>query len=180
MATASATIARPQAGEYTDHFEKYVSLVPGTDVLGALEQQTRHTLEMLGRLTDEQANFAYAPGKWTIKEVLGHIIDAERIFEYRALRIGRGDQTPIEGFEQDDYVRNGGFGQRQISELIEEYAKVRAATLALFRSFDPAAWSRRGTANKKEITLRALAYVAAGHERHHQNILEQKYLPNLR
>jgi len=180
MATASVSVPRPQPGEYNEYYERYISLITGTDVLATLEQQSRRTRDMLAGLNDEQANFAYGPGKWTIKEVLGHITDTERIFAYRALRIGRGDQTPIEGFEQDDYVRNGNFRQRRISDLLDEYAGVRTATLSLFRSFDQQAWCRRGIANKKEITVRALAYIAAGHERHHHKILEEKYLPNLR
>ena len=180
MATASAAIPRPQPGEYNEYYERYISLIPGTDVFGTLDQQLRRTCELLTGLSDEQANLAYAPGKWTIKEVLGHITDTERIFGYRALRIARGDQTPIEGFEQDDYVRNGNFRQRRMSDLIDEYATVRAATLALFRSFDLDAWPRRGIANNKEISVRALAYLTAGHERHHHKILEEKYLPNLR
>jgi hypothetical protein len=180
MATATAPVPRPIAGEYNEYYERYISLVDSTDVLGILANQGQRFREVLGRLSDTQGNFAYAPGKWSIKEVVGHVVDTERIFSYRALRIGRGDQTPIEGFEQDDYIRNGGFGQHSLSDLLAEHAAVRSATLALFRLFDQAAWVRRGTANNKEISVRALAYIAAGHERHHQGILQEKYLSALR
>lgn len=180
MATAIAAVPRPLAGEYNEYYGKYISLVEGTDVLGILTDQGQRFREILERLSDAQGNFAYAPGKWSIKEVVGHVVDTERIFSYRALRIGRGDQTPIEGFEQDDYVRNGGFGQRSLSDLLAEHSAVRSATLALFRSFDQVAWGRRGIASNKEITVRALAYISAGHERHHQSTLQDKYLSALR
>ena len=108
--------------------------------------------------------------------MLGHINDTERIMSYRALRIARGDATPIEGFEQDDYVRNGPFRRRPLSDLIEDYIPVRRATLSLFRNLDEAAWTRRGVANKNEVTVRALAYIVAGHELHHRRIIEEKYL----
>jgi hypothetical protein len=107
--------------------------------------------------------------------VLGHLCDSERIFAYRALRIARGDQTPMEGFEQDDYVRNGPFAQIPLAEMIEEYIAVRHATLTLLRNLDEPAWTRRGVANKNEVTVRALAYIIAGHELHHRSILEEKY-----
>jgi hypothetical protein len=111
-----------------------------------------------------------------VKEVLGHINDGERILAYRALRISRGDTTPIEGYEQDDYVRNGPFVHRPLGELIEDYIAVRRATLTLFRNLDEAAWTRRGVANKNEVTVRALAYMIAGHEVHHRRILQERYL----
>jgi hypothetical protein len=111
-----------------------------------------------------------------VKEVLGHINDTERIMSYRALRISRGDVAPIEGFEQDDYVRNGSFARRSLEDLIEDYIAVRRATVSLFRNLDEVAWTRRGVANKNEVSVRALAYIIAGHEVHHRRILEEKYL----
>ena len=118
----------------------------------------------------------YAPGKWSVKEILGHLNDTERIFAYRALRISRGDQTPLAGFEQDDYVRNGPFARHPLEDLIEDYIAVRRATISLFRNLDEAAWTRRGVASENEVTVRALAYMIAGHELHHRRILEEKYL----
>src|SRR5262249_22327060 len=117
----------------------------------------------------------YAPDKWSAKEVIGHVCDAERIFAYRALRVGRNDKTPIEGFEQDDYTRFGPFAHCKLEELVEEFIAVRRATVSLLRGFDDSAWSRRGIANNCEITPRALAFIIAGHELHHRRVLEQKY-----
>ena len=173
--TATASL-RPQPGEYAPYYDRYISLVPGNDVLAALEDQRRQTLLLLSGRTEADGDLRYAPDKWSLKEVLGHINDTERILSYRALRIARGDATPIEGFEQDDYVRNGPFGRRPLADLIEDYIAVRRATVSLFRNLDEAAWTRRGIASKNEVTVRALAYIIAGHELHHRRILEEKYL----
>jgi hypothetical protein len=173
--TATASL-RPQPGEYAPDFDRYISLVPGNDVLAALDEQRRQMLLLLSGRTEADGEIRYAPGKWSLKEVLGHVNDGERILSYRALRISRGDATPIEGYEQDDYVRNSPFGQRPLSDLIEDYIAVRRATVSLFRNLDEAAWGRRGVANKNEVTVRALAYIIAGHELHHRRILEEKYL----
>jgi hypothetical protein len=171
---------RPQPGEYAPYYDRYVSLVPkadsGNDILSTLDDQRRQTLLLLCGLTEADGDFRYAPEKWSLKGVLGHLNDAERIFSYRALRISRGDKTPIEGFEQDDYVRNGPFGNTSLADLIEDYIAVRRATLSLLRNVDEAAWSRRGTASNNEVTVRALAYIIAGHELHHRRIIEEKYV----
>jgi uncharacterized damage-inducible protein DinB len=150
-------------------------LVPGSDILGTLDAQRRETMLLLCGREESDGDIRYAPGKWSVKEVLGHVCDAERVFAYRALRISRGDRTPIEGFEQDDYVRNGPFAERPLPELIEDYIAVRRATLTLLRNLDEGAWARCGTANGKEVSVRALAYLIAGHELHHRRILEEKY-----
>lgn len=171
----TVTIARPQPGEYAPYYDRYISLVEGEDILATLDRQRREMVLLLSGRNEEDGDFRYAPGKWSAKEVLGHICDTERIFAYRALRLARADATPMEGFEQDDYVRNGPFAQRLLSDLVEDFIAVRRATLSLFRNLDEAAWSRRGVANKNEVTVRALAYIIAGHELHHRNILEEKY-----
>jgi DinB superfamily len=173
--TATASL-RPKPGEYTPYYDRYISLVPANDVLAALEDQRRQMLLLLCGRTEADGDLRYAPAKWSLKEVLGHINDTERIMSYRALRISRGDATPIEGYEQDDYVRNGPFGRRPLADLIEDYIAVRRATVSLFRNLDEAAWGRRGVANKNEVTVRALAYIIAGHELHHRGIIEEKYL----
>jgi hypothetical protein len=173
--SATASL-RPQPVEYTPYFDRYISLVPGNDVLAALEDQRRQTLLWLSGRAEAEGELRYLPDKWSLKEVVGHINDSERIMSYRALRISRGDQTPIEGFEQDDYVRNAPFAQRPLADWIEDYIAVRRATLSLFRNLDEAAWGRSGVANNNEVTVRALAYVIAGHELHHRKILEEKYL----
>jgi hypothetical protein len=168
-------IARPQPGEYAPYYDRYISLVKDNDVLTTLDEQRRQTLLMLSGRSEADGDFRYAPEKWSAKEVLGHVCDTERIFAYRALRISRADATPMEGFEQDDYVRNGPFACRSLADLIEDYIAVRRATLSLLRNLEEAAWSRRGIANKNEVSVRALAYIIAGHELHHRRILEQKY-----
>lgn len=168
-------ISRPEPGEYAPYYDRYISLVSGSDILTTLESQRRQMLLLLSGRDESEGNFRYAPDKWSAKEVLGHVCDTERIFAYRALRIARADRTPIEGFEQDDYVRNGPFAHRPLAELIEDYIAVRRATLTLFRNLDEPAWLRRGLANKNDVSVRAIAYTVAGHELHHRRILEEKY-----
>src|ERR1700757_3721714 len=126
--------SRPAPTDYAPHYEKYVALVPGSDVLSALDAQRVQMAQLLAARSERDGNFRYAPDKWTVKEVLGHVIDTERIFAYRALRIARGDQTPLPGFEQDDYVRAGNFGECALADLAEEFDLMRASTIALFRS----------------------------------------------
>ena len=168
---------RPEPTEYADFYGTYVSKVPGADVLSVLESQRVQMLQLFAGRSERDGSFRYAPGKWTVKEVLGHVTDAERIFTYRALRIARGDQTPLASFEQDDFVRNGAFSERTLASLAEEFAAVRGASLALFRSFNEEAWPRRGVASQKEVTVRALAFITAGHQIHHRLILEERYFP---
>jgi uncharacterized damage-inducible protein DinB len=175
VSPATFVIARPEPGEYAQYYDRYISLVAGTDILGTLDAQRRQMLLLLSGRDESDGDFRYAPDKWNAKEVLGHVCDTERIFAYRALRIARGDETPIEGFEQDDYVRNGPFANAPMAEIVEDYIAVRRATLTLLRNLDEAAWTRRGTANKNAVSVRALAYTIAGHEVHHRRILEEKY-----
>jgi uncharacterized damage-inducible protein DinB len=170
-------VKRPEPTEYADFYANYISKVPGTDVLGVLESQRVQMLQLFAGRSERDGSFRYAPGKWTVKEVLGHTTDTERIFTYRALRIARGDQTPLPGFEQDDFVQKGEFGKRTLAGLIEEFAAVRSASLVLFRSFQEEAWPRRGVASQKEVTVRALAFITAGHQIHHRLILEERYFP---
>jgi uncharacterized damage-inducible protein DinB len=169
------TIARPQPDEYAAYYGRYISLVEGENILSTLDQQRRQTMMLLSGRDEQDGDFRYAPEKWSAKEVLGHVCDTERIFAYRALRISRADATPIEGFEQDDYVRNGPFSHCSLSDLVEDFIAVRRATLSLLRNLDETDWMRRGTANKNEVSVRALAYIVAGHELHHRRILEEKY-----
>jgi hypothetical protein len=175
ISPAAFTIARPEPGEFAPYYERYISRVAGTDILGTLDAQRRQTLLLLSGRDDRDGEYRYAPGKWSAKEVLGHVCDTERVFAYRALRIARGDQTPLAGFEQDDYVKNSPFAKAPMEEIIEDYIAVRRASITLFRNLDEAAWVRRGVANKNEVSVRALAYIIAGHELHHRRILEEKY-----
>jgi uncharacterized damage-inducible protein DinB len=174
-AVPALVVARPQAGEYAPYYERYISLIEDDDILATLDRQRREMVLLLSGLSEEQGDFRYAPEKWSAKQVLGHVCDTERVFAYRALRISRGDATPMEGFEQDDYVKNGPFARHVIAEVIEDYIAVRRATISLLRSLEEPAWSRRGVANKNEVTVRALAYTIAGHEAHHRRILDEKY-----
>ena len=168
-------VAKPQAGEYAPFAEKYISLIAEGDIVAILEQQRRNLVLLLSGRDEVDGDFRYATDKWTVKQVLGHINDTERIFAYRALRIARGDKTPLAGFEQDDYVRDGGHNQCTLSDLIEDFIAVRRASVSLFRNLQEDAWMRRGVANNHEFSVRALAYMVAGHELHHTRILSEKY-----
>jgi uncharacterized damage-inducible protein DinB len=171
------TQKRPQQGDYALFYQKYVALVPSGDFLEILQEQQRDLIRLFSPLSEQQAEFRYAAGKWSIKEVLGHINDAERIFSYRLLRIARGDRTPLASFDQEPYIQTGNFSDRKLQDLLHEFSTVREATVSLIRSLDDAAWLRRGVASQKEVSVLALAFVIAGHERHHRVILEERYLP---
>jgi uncharacterized damage-inducible protein DinB len=153
-----------------------VTLVPEGDIIETLEQQIESSLSLLRTISPDKANFRYAPDKWSVKQLLGHMIDAERIISYRALCFARNDQTPLPGYEQNDYVRNADFDSRNLAEMAEEFATVRRATIQLFRPLNETEWLRRGTANENEISVRALAYIIAGHELHHMGVLRSRYL----
>jgi len=180
MKSDTVVSARPAASEYAEYYDKYISLIPGNDILNTLEKQWPDTAALLSARKEAEGNLRYAPGKWSVKEVLGHVIDSERVFAYRALRIARNDRTPIEGFEQDDYVKYGPFGRGDLVALVEEFKSVRQATLSLFQGLDELAWMRQGVANKKEVSVRALAYIIAGHELHHKKILQEQYFAQVR
>jgi len=173
-------LSRPDATEYAPYYGKYISLIPEGDLIKIMNEQFERTLATLRNISETQSLTRYEPGKWSIKEVIGHLADTERIMSYRALRIARGDETPIPGFEQDDYVRGANFDVRPFAEIVHEFQVVRQATLALFSSFDEAALSRRGTASDLAVSARALTHIVAGHERHHMNVLQAKYLPLLK
>jgi hypothetical protein len=176
MSTLTATIHRPDPSEYDPYYDRYISLVKTDDIAATLQKQAQETRDLLSKVPADRSEFRYAPGKWSVKEVLGHINDTERIMTYRVLRIARGDQTPIEGFEQDDYVAGGKFGRRTLDDVLQEFMTIRNATIQLIRHLDPEAAERRGTANQKPISARAVIYVIAGHELHHRRILQEKYL----
>jgi hypothetical protein len=180
MKSNIAVSAKPEPDEYAPYYGKYVSLISGDDILAILEKHPPELAALLSTCTEADGDFCYAPGKWSVKEVLGHVIDTERVFSYRALRIARNDQTPMEGFEQDDYVKYGPFSQCSLAALVEEFKSVRLATLSLFRGLDAAAWLRRGVANKNGVSVRAIAYIIAGHELHHRKILQERYFAQVR
>ena len=165
-----------EAGECPTGYGGYVDLVPDGDVLDLLDSQIYDTVAALQGAGEEVGAQRYAPDKWSVKEVVGHLIDVERVFAYRALVFSRGDAGPLPGFEQDDYVRAAGFDRRPLADLMTEFQAVRRATSALFRSFTAGMWLARGVANDVEITVRAIAFILAGHERHHLRILRERYL----
>lgn len=165
----------PGSDEYAPFYGDYVARVPDGDIVAVLEGQIGETLRMLGGITEAAADRAYAPGKWTIKEVVGHVVDSERVFGQRALRFARGDTTELPGFDQDPYVLAGGFAARSLRDLADELAAVRRATVLLFRGLPAEAWGRRGVASGHEVSVRALASIIAGHELHHRAILRERY-----
>ncbi len=167
---------RPQAGEFAPFYQGYVNQVPDGDIVQILDDQKRHTLDFLQSLPDEKWDYRYAEGKWSIRELLLHIIDAERIFAYRALRIARNDQTSLAGFDENAYVPESFAAQRSVVSLLREYAAVREATLQLYKNLDQSVWTRLGDANGKPVSVRGLAYIIAGHERHHLNVIRERYL----
>lgn len=167
---------RPLNEEYSAHFESYVRLVPDGNVIDLLAERQGETGTLIGELTEEQGDYRYAPGKWSLKEVIGHLTDTERIMSYRLLRIARGDRTPLAGFDENEFVKGASFSLRSLPELLEEYVAVRRATLTLLRGLTEEAWVRTGIANGSETSARALAYIIAGHELHHLQIIRERYL----
>lgn len=168
---------RPAPGEYGEHAAADIARVEGDDAVAALRAQQREFTLFLSGLSDaEVAGRRYAPGKWTVKEVIGHMIDDERIFAYRALCIARGDARPLESFDEKLYQQGANFEERDLRRLIDEYNVVRASTIALFRWLAPEAWMRRGKVAGYEASVRGLAFHIAGHELHHLAILNERYL----
>lgn len=167
---------RPETNEYAPYYERYVSLVENPDILFSLENQLRETLDLLTAVPEEKGGYAYADDKWSIKELIGHLIDGERIFSYRAYRISRNDQTPLSGFEQDDYVANGNFNNARLIDLIEEFSLLRRANILFFKNLRDEAWLYTGTASENKISARAIAFVMIGHVSHHLKILRERYL----
>jgi hypothetical protein len=170
------TAVRPSADEYLPYYGKYIALVPENEALPALERQRDVMLPFLRGLTEEQGALRYAPGKWSIKQMLGHVADGERVFAYRALRFGRGDETALPGFEENDYAANAGSDRLPLTALVDQLEGVRAGTLHLFRTLPDEGWTRRGLANASPVTVRALAFIIAGHGYHHMAMIRERYL----
>ena len=167
---------RPETNEFAPYYNTYVSLIEGDGVMAELETQTEILRAAVAGLTEDRGSYAYAEGKWTIKELLSHLIDGERIFAYRVLRISRGDTTPIEGFEQDDYIATSRVNDRTFANLIDEFAFERQANLIMVGNIDDETSKRMGTASDKPVSVRALTYIMAGHVKHHLKILADRYL----
>ena len=172
---ASSLRTRPESSEYAPFYHGYVALVPEGDVVATLRQNTRELLDTVASIPEERGGFRYGEGKWSIREVIGHVIDAERIFTYRALRIARSDTTPLAPFDENEYVKTAGSEARTLSNLARELGAVREASVQLFESFPDEAWGRSGVASGKNISVRALAYITTGHAMHHLRILRERY-----
>lgn len=168
---------RPHASEHAPFYAGYVALVPETDVMGVLESQAREVDALLRSIPEAQAGVLHPPYTWTIKQVVGHLIDGERIFAYRALRIARGDATPLPGFDENAYARSGEFDRLKLVQLADEFAAVRRSTVLQFRRLPDDAWSRVGTANGSPASVRAIAFIIAGHVRHHVAIIRKRLSP---
>jgi hypothetical protein len=171
---------RPDPSEYNAYYDRYIALVPAGDIIALLSVQLDDTVALLRDLSEDQALHAYAAGKWTIKEVIGHIMDAERVFSYRALRFARGDTTPLASFDENVYAPAGAFNARPIATLISELTAVRRATVAFYAGITGDAWLRGGAASGNYMSVRGLAWTTAGHELHHRLLLTDRYLTGLR
>ncbi len=167
---------RPSKNDYAEYYHKYVEELEGDNILKILDKQLNKNLELFNSVSEEKANYHYSEGKWSIKELLGHMVDTERIFAYRALCIARGEKQHLPGMEQDDYVKEADFDKRQFTDMVKEYELVRKSNLQLFRSFSDKELSRRGVASNNEVTVLAIMFIIAGHELHHIKVLKEKYL----
>jgi len=175
VVSAGAAFSRPTASEHAAFYSPYIARVPDGDVLDHLARQIDDTRRALRDLPAERSGHRYAPDKWSVTEVVGHLADAERVFAYRALRFARGDATPLPGFDETVYTPAGEFDRRPMAALVDEFGVVRAATLALFRGLPADAATRTGVANGQPISVRALAWIIAGHELHHRAVLRERY-----
>lgn len=168
-------ISRPDPSEYPAYFSLYIDKVPEGDVIALMEQQMEEIRRFFGQMTAEQADYRYAPGKWSIKEILGHLLDGERIFAYRALRFARNDITDLPGFDQDTYVAFGNFQARTMENLLAEYIPLRQSNIVLIKSFSDEVVKRSGTADGRQVSVRALPYVMVGHVIHHITMIRERY-----
>jgi hypothetical protein len=166
---------RPEANEYAPYYGRYVDLATESDIVPALEKQAGETAKILAAIDEKRSAHRYAPDKWSIKQLVGHIADTERVFSFRALTFARGDKEPLPGMEQDDWMRTSDFDRWTFADLRENLAAVRHASVLMFRNLPAEAWDRRGTASGNPVSVRALAFMTVGHERHHLRVLREKY-----
>ena len=173
---SSSERRRPASTEYDSFYSGYVDKVPDGDIIDILKEQLASSLDLLALVPEEKTDYRYAPGKWTLKEVLGHIIDTEWVFTYRALRFARGDKAPLPGMDQDDFMAGANFKERGFSSLLDEFRHLRMASTILFESFGEEILDREGIASGCTFTVRSIPYIVAGHERHHIGVLTARYL----
>jgi len=172
----AAVIGRPESSEHVPYFDRYISLVPGEDVLAAFESETATTRALLEGIAPVSSLHRYDPAKWSIRETWVHVLDCERVFVYRALRLARGDALELEGFEPDAWAAPSAADARSWPSILSEYGDVRRATIAFFRNLPAEAWLRAGKAGGNRVSVRALAYIAVGHDIHHRVLIQQRYL----
>ncbi len=173
---SKTAIDRPGTEEYAEYYTTYINKVPGSDILGFLEEQLSSAMTLLRGIDESKADFRYEAGKWSIKELVGHIIDGEKVFAYRGLVFARNDTASLPGFDQDVWAKHANYAHVPFTEIIAEFEAVRRATIFQFRHLATDAWHRGGIANEKQITTRATAYIVAGHAEHHLGILKNRYL----
>jgi len=168
-------MSRPLESEYAPYYQSYIAHVSETDILPVLRSQLDELDVLLGRVEPDHETFRYAEGKWSIRQLVGHLIDAERVFGYRALCIARGEQQNLPGFDQNDYMLTAPYNGIELEDLLSEFRLVRLSNIAMLRNLDPRAWMRIGTANDVPVSVRALAFIMAGHVRHHMEVLSERY-----
>ena len=179
VSMASHRTGRPEQGEFDPYYTGYIGHVIEDDAIAALEAELSESIAFFRAIDEKISTTAYSEGKWTLRELLGHIIDTERIMSYRALRFARNDQTELPGFEQDDFIKGASFNAVPMGDMLREFEHLRRANILMFRNLSDAAWLRSGRANNKNITVRALAFIMVGHEKHHRKIVKERYLAAL-
>lgn len=169
---------RPNETEYAPDYQGYVNQVSETDILHVLRAQMDDLDVLLERVAPEKETYRYGEGKWSIREIVGHLIDGERVFGYRAFSIARGEQQNLPGFDQDEYMLTAPYNNIELEDLLSELRLIRLGNIAMFRTLNEESWNRVGTANANQISVRAIAFIMAGHVRHHMNVLRERYLVN--
>ena len=167
---------RPAAGEYLEYYDRYIKQVPEGDLLANLKQNLSESVKLFRGIPESKFDYRYGPDKWSVREVIGHLSDGERVFQYRAWRFSRADETPVPGFEENNYVANAPFSRVGMPDLIAEFESLRRASIHLFENLDADAMMRRGKANNAEVSVRALGYIMVGHVVHHMRVLQERYL----
>lgn len=162
--------------EYNPYYSAYIEAIGEVDLMKTLKKQIENYPQFLASIPEDKLNYQYAEGKWTVAEVLVHVLDSERVFQYRALRFARKDQTPLPGFDQDLYVPQSGASNRKIESIIEEYKAIRQSTITLYESFEEGILKRKGVASNSNMSVAALGFIICGHQKHHRNILRERYL----
>ncbi|NNJ89856.1 MAG: DinB family protein [Eudoraea sp.] len=162
--------------EYNPYYSTYIEALGEVTLMDILRKQLGNYPQFLASIPREKLTYSYAKGKWTVAEVLVHVLDTERVFQYRALRFARKDMTPLPGFDQDDYVPNSGANSRNVEQLINEYKAIRTSTISLFETFDAATLKRKGVASNSPMSVAALGFIMCGHQKHHRNIIRERYL----